>query len=247
MEKVILNAEIRKETGKSKVKDLRNTGIIPAVVYKGKDSVSIKVNLRELQNALRTDAGENVLIALIIKDDKKHKERTCIIKEVQRSPVKEEILHMDFNEISLTEKIKVKVPIHPRGEAVGVKQDGGVMDHPLWEVEVECLPMDIPEKIIVEVAELKIGDSIYIKDLKVSPAVKILSDPELTVISIVPPSKEEVAEPVPGEEAVEPEVIAKGKKEEVEEEAAGGEAKPKKQEAPSKEEKKKEREKKRTS
>ncbi len=244
MEKVILNAEVRKETGKTKVKDLRKKDLIPAVVYRsGKECVNLKIKVRDLFKALHTSAGENVLLTLKVKDDKK-KERPCLIKELQRDPVKENIMHVDFNEISLTEKIEVKVPVHSHGEAEGAVKDGGVLEHILWEIEVECLPTNIPEKIEVEVSPMKIGDTVYVKDLNIPPGVKVLSDPELTVLSVVPPAKEEVVEEVPGEEAdAEPEVIAKGKKEEEEIEGAPeGEKKEKaekKEAPPAKEEKKK--------
>ena len=240
MEKVVLNAELREETGKTRVKELRGRDMVPAVVYKkGKDSLNIKVNTRNLFQVLHTTAGENVLITLKIKGEKGHKEKTCIVKEVQKHPVKENILHVDLKEISLTEKIKVKVPVHPHGEPEGVVADEGVLDHVLWEIEVECLPAEIPEKIEIEVAHMKIGDTVYVKDLVVPPAVKVLSDPELTVLSISPPAKEEVVEEaVEGEETAEPEVISKGKKEEEEEEAeeapkeAKEREKPKKEQAP---------------
>lgn len=240
MEKVILNAEKREELGKIKAKDLRKKNIIPAVICKsGKESISLKIAREDLQEALHTAAGENVLITLKIKDDEK-KERTCIIKEIQKEPLKDSIIHVDLNEISLTEKLKVKVPVHPHGEAEGVVKDGGALDHALWEVEVECLPTDIPEKIVVEVAQMKIGDAVYVKDLKLPSGVKVLNDPELTILSVVPPAKEEVVEEVPSEEGFEPEVISKGKKEEAEgEEETQAEGKPKKEEPPpAKEEKK---------
>lgn len=240
MEKVILNAEIREETGKTKAKELRKKGMIPGVVYKGgKEPINLKINARDLFNVLRTSAGSNVLITLKIKDDKKKTDRTCIIKELQQNPIKDDIIHVDLKQISLTEKIEVKIPIHPHGEPEGVVKDGGILEHTLWEVEVECLPTDIPEKIEVEVDSMKIGDTIYVKDLSIPPEVKILSDPELTVLSVASPAKEEVVEEVPVEEVAEPEVIAKGKKEEVEVEEKEEEAKPKKKETPpSKEEKK---------
>lgn len=249
MEKVILSAEIREETGKSKVKELKKRKIIPAVVYKkGENTINLKVKREDMNTVLHTSAGENVLITLKVSGDsgkgKKEKERTCIIKEIQRDPVKEDIIHVDLNEISLTEKIKVKVPVQPHGEAEGVVKDEGVLDHILWEIEIECLPMEIPEKIQVEVAPMKIGDTVYVKNLNIPPGIKVLSDPELTVLSVVPPAKEEIVEEVPGEEeGLEPEVIGKGKKEEGEEEApaeAEAEEKPKKEStAPPKEEKKK--------
>ena len=241
MEKIILNAEIREEKGKSKAKGLRRKEMVPSVVYqKGKDSLSIKVSGRELFHALHTSAGENVLITLKLKSDKKQKDKTCIIKELQKDPIKEDIIHVDFKEISLTENIKVKVPVHPHGEAEGVVKDEGVLEHVLWEVEIECLPTEIPERITVEVAAMKIGDTVYVKDLIAPPGIKILNDPELTVLSVTPPAKEEVVEEVPSEEGAEPEVIAKGKKEEEEIPEGEAEAKPKKEAAPPKEDKKKE-------
>ncbi|UCD54874.1 MAG: 50S ribosomal protein L25 [Candidatus Omnitrophota bacterium] len=241
MEKVILNAEIRKETGKAKAKKLRQEEIVPAVIYNdGKESMNLKLKYRDLYNVLNTAAGENVLITLKIKGDKKTKERTCIIKEIQRDPLKENVIHVDLKEVSLTEEIKIKIPVHTHGEPEGVVKDEGVLDHPLWEIEAECLPTDIPEKIEVEVAHMKIGDTIYVKDLKVPPKVKILTDPELTVVSVVPPAKEEIVPEVPAEGIEEPEVIAKGKKEEeaIEGEEEEKEKKPKKEEAPPKEKKK---------
>ncbi|MBL7157197.1 MAG: 50S ribosomal protein L25 [Candidatus Omnitrophica bacterium] len=239
MKKVILNADVREEVGKSRVKDLRKNDLIPAVMYRGgKEVINLKIKTRDLFDTLHTTAGGNVLITLKIKDDKKSKERTCIIKEVQRDPVKENVIHVDLNEISLTEAIKVKVPVRSHGEPEGVVKDGGVLDHPLWEVEVECLPTAIPEKIIVEVAAMKIGDTIFVKDLKIPSGVKVTNDPELTVLSVVPPAKEEVVEEVPGEEAAEPEVISKGKKEEEEIPEGEGEKPAKKEASPAKEAKK---------
>jgi len=242
MEKVVLSAETREEKGKTKVKELRKQDVVPAVVYKGgADATALKIKRDELVDVLHTSAGENVIITLKVKGDKK-KERTCIIKEIQKHPVKEDIMHIDLNEISLTEKIKVKIPVNPHGEAEGVAKDGGVLDHPLWEIEIECLPTDIPEKIQVEVASMKIGDTVLVKDLDIPSDVTVITDPEITVLSVVPPAKEEVVEEVPSEEGAEPEVIKKGKKEE-EEIPEGGEVKPdekaKKEEAPPKKEEKK--------
>ena len=245
MEKIKLGAELREEKGKSKVKHLREMELIPGILYKGgKEAVSIKMKKRGLRDALHTAAGENVLISLTIegKEDKKGKKlHTCIIKEIQRDPLKDDIIHVDLNEISLTDKLKVKVPVVSHGEAEGTVKEGGVLDHVMWEVEVECLPADIPEKIEVEVSPMKIGDTVYVKDLQVPPAVKILNDPELTVFSVTPPAKDEepAAEELP-EGAEEPELIEKGKKEEEAVEGEGKEAKPKAKEEKPKEEKKKE-------
>lgn len=219
MEKVILNATSREELGKQASKRLRRLGSIPAVVYKkGKETLPVKVESKELFHVLHTSAGENVIITLKVKggakESKPVKSKTVIIKEIQYEPIKGDILHLDLNEISLTEKITVNVPIEVKGEPQGVKADGGVFDHPTKELQVECLPTDIPERIEVHVEELKIGDSIRVKDLVVPADVKVLTDPELTVLSVMPPHVEKPAEEVAEEEIAEPEVIMEKKPEE---------------------------------
>jgi len=241
MEKVLLDAELREELGKGKVKALRRSGFIPAVIYKhGDKAVSLKLAKKDFIKTLHTKAGENVLITLQISKDKAAKKassKTVLIKDIQLDPVKDEVIHVDFNEISLTEKIKVKVPIADKGEAIGVKRDEGVLEHILWEVEVECLPTQIPERLEVNVANLEIGQDIFIKDIPVPEGAKILADPESIVISVKPPKEELVIEE-PAEGLEEPEMIRE-KKPESEEEAAPEEA-PKSKEAPKekKEEKK---------
>ena len=227
MDKVILKAQVRTLTGKTVAKDLRNKGVVPANVYKGsKGAVSLQVVKRELLDVLSTKAGENVIITLRVSGatdaPAAAKDKTVLIKEIQREPVMDEILHVDFNEISLTEMLKVNVPLASKGEPVGVKVDGGVLEHIMWELQVECLPTDIPEKIDVDISNMKIGDSIYVKDIAAPEGVKILNDIELIVMSVkakkVEAPKEEVA--VEGAEA--PELIRKKKEEETEE--AGAEA-----------------------
>ncbi|MFH1791131.1 MAG: 50S ribosomal protein L25 [Candidatus Omnitrophota bacterium] len=227
MEKVILTAEVRQETGKSHAKHLRRNNLVPAVCYRGgKECVSLKVGAKALYQALHTKAGENVLITLNVEGAKTKKERTVLVKEVQVDPIRGDLLHVDFNEISLTEKIKVKVPVTTHGEAKEVQRESGVVEHTVWEVEVECLPTNIPEKIQVEIEGMKIGDTVHIGDLKAPEGVKILGDPELIVL-IAKASKVEVVEEVPVEgEAEEPEVIAKGKKPEEEGEEEDAEAAP---------------------
>lgn len=215
MEKVILKASVREETGKRFAKDLRNKGLVPANVYKsGKAATSLTVANKELEGTLHTKAGENVLITLKISGGGAAvKDRTVLIKEIQRHPVRDNILHVDFNEISLTEVLKVNVPIVARGEAAGVKIDGGLLEHVLRELSVECLPTNIPTKIDVEVSALKIGEHILVKDIKVPEGVKVLNDPELIALIVKAPKVE-----VPKEEEAaggeEPELIRKKKEEE---------------------------------
>lgn len=197
---------------------------MPAVVYKGgKDNLSLKLSEKEFLKTIGTKAGTNVIITLKIDGAKTKKDKTVIIKEIQKDPLKGRILHIDFNEISLTETLKVQVKVEPKGEPIGVKE-GGTLERIMREVDVECLPTEIPAKLEIDVSALKINDSVYVKDIAAPKGVKILQDPSLIVMSIKPPFVEKVAEPVPGEAAAEePELIRK--KKEAEEGAEEGEAK----------------------
>jgi large subunit ribosomal protein L25 len=168
------------------------------------------------------------VINLKIKDDTKKKARPCLIKEIQYDPVKGDIVHVDFNEVSLTKEIKVNVPVATKGEPMGVKQEGGSLEHILWEIEVECLPTQIPNQIEVDVSQLKIGDSIHIKDISFPSNIKVLNDPGAIVLSVAAPIKEEIpVAPVEGEVTQEPEVIKEKKEVPAEEEAEAGKEKDK--------------------
>ncbi|MFH1752834.1 MAG: 50S ribosomal protein L25 [Candidatus Omnitrophota bacterium] len=229
MERIKLNAQAREEVKKNKVKKLRKAEFVPAILYKGGEGAkNIKVDKRSLFHALHTKAGENVIIDLLVGDENTNKPKPVMIKEIQYHPIKNEVLHVDFNEISLTKALKVNVPIVTKGVAEAVTKEDGTLEHVMWEIEVECLPTNIPEKIEVQVAELKIGDKVHVKDLVVPAGVKILTDPDLTVLSAEPPHVEEVVEEVApeGEEGTEPELIKKGKKEEEGEEAGEGDKAP---------------------
>ena len=217
MEKTILKAEVRKGVGKKAAKDLRIKGFIPANVYKGgKGATNLQIAASDLMNVLHTKAGENVIITLKISGEGNPKDDTVVIKEIQREPIKDQILHVDFNEISLTEMLKVNVPLISRGESIGVKIDSGVLEHVMRELQVECLPTAIPEKLEADVTNLKIGDAIYVKNIVPPPGVKILNDAELIVMIVKPPKVEAVKEEVAAEGAVEPELIRKKKEEEAE-------------------------------
>ncbi|MFH1406585.1 MAG: 50S ribosomal protein L25 [Candidatus Omnitrophota bacterium] len=220
MEQVKLEAQLREMHGKGDVKKIRVEGLCPCVLYKGgKDSVSLAVAYKKLTDALKTSAGENVIVSLNIKGDavsgkqekKSPAERTAIIKEIQRDPIKGNILHVDFHEISLTEVIQVMVSITTKGESPGIKE-GGILQYMLREVEVECLPTKIPKDIEIDISQMNIGDTKLVKDLHLSEGVKILNDAEIIVIGIEPPMKEEVITPAAPEEApAEPEVIREKK------------------------------------
>lgn len=213
MEFVDLKAVLRQGKGKEYNKRLRAGAVVPAVVYKkGRDAITLQIDNRNLLKALRSGAGENAIIRLHIDGAVKEKERTVMIKEVQRDPVKDNFLHVDFHEISLTEVLHVQVRISAKGEPIGVKQEKGVLQHVLWEVEVECLPASIPEKIEVDISALKIGDAIYVKDIVLPEGVRILEDPEAVVFTVehAKAVEELVTEPAEGSEK-EPEVIREKK------------------------------------
>lgn len=224
MEQIFLKAMVRKDLGKSGCKHLRKEGQIPGIVYRsGEKGMSIQVDSKELWHVMHTDAGSNVLINMEINDDNQQIKKTVIVKEIQQDPLNDKFVHVDFHEISLQETLKVNVPVVLKGEAIGVKEESGVLSQALWELEVECLPTNIPEHIDVHVEELQIGEAIHVKDITPPEGVKILNDEEQSVVSISAPEEEKEEEEVleTEEESAEPEVIKKGKKEE--EAAAEGE------------------------
>ncbi len=216
METMNLGAKPRKEVGKKATKSTRRQGLIPATVYgHGMKPLSVEVGVRDFHSALHTKAGENVLISLKV-EGVKLKESTCLIKDIQHNPVSDHIDHVDFTVISLTEKITVKVPLVVQNatEALGIKE-GGILDVIHHEIEVECLPTQIPEKIEVDIKAMNINDALHTKDLAIPKDVTCKLSADEVIVTIHPPAKEEVA---PTEEAAtQPEVIEKGKKVETEE------------------------------
>ena len=240
MKTIELKVESREAVGKKAAKGVRRGGKIPAILYgEGVKPTPLAVNEKEFHQVTHTKAGSNVLISLKIEGAKAKKDPTCLIKEVQRNPVTDAVFHVDFAAISLTEKIRIKVPLilKDAGEAIGVKE-GGVLDVVHHEIEVECLPTEIPERFEVAVKHLKIGDAIHLKELEIPPGVTPLLSGEEVVITLHPPEKAEEAA-APAEGVTEPEVIEKGKKEKPEEGAETAPQKPEKAEKPEKSEKQK--------
>jgi len=212
MEKIELKAESRDKIGSAQSRRIRKTGFVPGVLYgKNEEPIHLKVSLLDLHNVI--SKGENVLINLKINDDG----RIVMVKEIQRHSVEDDIIHIDFYKVSLREKVTTKVPIETYGEARGVKEKGGVLEQILRELEVKCLPSDIPEKITLDVTELDIGHSIAVEKLKIQPGVEVLTPLDSTVITVIAPTVLE-EEKKPEEEITEPELIKKVKEEEVEEE-----------------------------
>jgi len=224
MANIELKVVSREEGTKGKLKDMRFEGLVPGIVYGlGKKPTMIKLNEREFRKLMHKAGSENAIITLAIEGAGAAQagQKTVILKEVQKDPIAGSLIHVDFQEISLTEKLKIKVPVVALGDAIGVTQQGGVLEMVLRDIEVECLPTDIPEKIEVDITSLAIGKAIYVKDLHVSEKIKILNPAELPVISVSVPAAE--IETPKAEEAAagEPEVIKEKKAEEGEGEGAG--------------------------
>lgn len=218
---IVVEASKRTDLGKNASRRLRSAGMVPAVLYGGEGGVqSLTVDPKIIEAILHSEAGENTLFGLKINPGGVVPGRV-MIKEHQIDPITDRVTHADFMRIAMDKAIRVQVAIHHVGIAKGVKLQGGILDHPLREVEVECLPADIPERIEVDITELDLGKSLRVSDLTVPPGVKILTDPGMAFISVVAPTieKEPVApvEGAPVEVPTEPEVIKKGKAETAEE------------------------------
>jgi large subunit ribosomal protein L25 len=208
---VKLKAEPRSETGRSAARKLKARGIIPAVVYGGSDKPQpLQVSARDVGVMLSHASGENILVDLEIAGEKAT--RTALVQEVQHAPVGNNVLHIDFHAVSMDETLEAEVPLEPQGMANGVKNFGGLLEHSLRMLTVECLPRDLPDRITVDVSELNIGDSIHVRDIKLPPGVVAKVQPDLTAFSVVAPAVEEepVAAAVEGA-AAGPEVITEKK------------------------------------
>src|SRR5678815_1267096 len=218
---IVVSAQSRSSRGKNEARRLRAKGMIPAVVYGGKsDAVAVTVDPKTLLRVLRSEAGRNTILSLDLGDGGK---TSAILKSWQVDPIDEKFIHADFYRIAMDVALKVKVPIHTVGEARGVKVDAGILEIIMREVEVECLPGDIPERIDVDVSDLGIHGAVRVSDLKISDKVKILDEADQIVVHVVSVKEEAApaaaATPAEGEAAApaapaEPEVMKKGKKEE---------------------------------
>src|SRR2546422_572486 len=211
-----LEAARRADVGKGVARKLRAGGRVPAVYYgRGEDSIPLTVSLKDLEHVIESAEGSNVIVDLKFPGDAA-KDRKALIREIQRDPVAGAILHLDLQHISLTERITVEVPIVLVGTPIGVKDAGGILEHLLREVEVECLPTDIPSKLEVDVSELQIGDTLHVSDIKADRA-EILTEAGRGVAAVVPPTVLEEVKPAEEAVAAEPEVIGAKKEEETEE------------------------------
>ncbi len=218
---VTLAATAREKTGKGAARQARFHKQIPAVIYgHGRATQPLMVDALALEKALTGIEPESTLIELTV-DGKKAR---TLIREIQRHPIRPDIIHVDFYEIKADEKVTLKVPVHLVGTPDGVRNAGGVLDQVTREVEIEVLPENIPDRVELDVSALKIGDSLHTRDLTIPNAV-ILTGADLTIATVVPPRAEEVAAPTPeaATEVAEPELIRKVREGE---EGEAGEAAP---------------------
>ena len=209
---VKLKAEPRTNVGRSAVRKLRARGLIPAVIYGGKNEPqALQVAAREINAMMSHASGENVLVELEIEGE--GSSRTALVQEVQHSPVGGEIRHVDFHAISMDQMIQAEVPLEAMGTAVGVKTFGGLLEQSLRALAIECLPADLPDRIIVDVSQLNIGDSIHVRDIQLPSGVTAKVQPDLTAFSVVAPVVEEEPVVAEAEAAAGPEVITEKKEE----------------------------------
>jgi large subunit ribosomal protein L25 len=207
-----LKAQPRSVSGTVEAKKARNAGLVPAVIY-GRHldkPQNLQLNARELKAALGKTTGEHVLVDLEITGGDK---TLALIQDVQHHALKRHIMHVDFHALRADEKMHTTVPVVTFGEASGVKNLGGILEQLLRSIQVECLPKDLPESIVIDVSALEIGDAIHIKDLALPAGVTALGNPETSVLHVTAPTVEEVVAVVEGAAATEPEVIKEKKPE----------------------------------
>jgi large subunit ribosomal protein L25 len=229
METFTVEGKIRQERGKNAARRTRTTGMVPAVLYGGrKDSLALAVNAKQVAKILRSETGHNTIFTVRVADGAEEK---AMMNDWQVDPLSGSLLHVDMLRIAMDVRMRVRVPVHTFGESQGVKLQGGIFEMVTREVEVECLPSDIPEEFKVDISDLMIGKQLRAGDIPLDPErIKLVTDPQRVIAHVVTLKKEEepVAEAAVAAETApaEPEVIKKGKKEE-EGEGEAAEAAPK--------------------
>lgn len=220
MERVTIDVQLREKVGKETAKKVRQAGDVPAVVY-GKDiNIAVQISPASMKILKSVHFSESAVIDMNVLGAKKKSNFPVLIKDIQFNPLSEAIIHLDFVKISLDEKARVHVPIVFKGEPKAVKE-GAMLEQILREVEIEALPLSIPEHIEIDVSALEVGDSIHVSDIKIeSLDVKIMTHLDETIATLVGKKEEEEEEAVAqeGAEGAEPEVIKEKKEEQASEE-----------------------------
>lgn len=233
MEKIALTAQVREKAGKGVARSLRRNKMVPAVLYSHGKSMPIAMANKEVTSVLNTEGGEHALITLKLEGAKKDADRMALIKDYQVDPISGTLIHVDLMEVAMNEKVKIQVAVHITGNSIGVKE-GGILQHALRHVDVECLPNQIPDALNMDITALKVNESYHVRDIKAPEGVKILTDADATIVIIQPPISDAKLEAMlsaaPAAEGGEPELVKKTGKE-GEEEAKGAAKEPAKKEA----------------
>jgi large subunit ribosomal protein L25 len=216
----LLDATVRETIGKNEARRTRREGKVPAVVYgaasegASRDAVSISVDPKALLKILHSEAGANTLISLKLGGV----DTKVLVKDFQLDPVTHQVLHADFFRVNMDRRIEVTIPVLVKGEAKGVKLQGGILEFIRREIEIECLPTDIPEHVDVDVSELMVGQGVRVRDVATNPKWRSLTDLDTMLVHVILAKAEESAAAATEVAAAgpEPEVIKKGKKEEAE-------------------------------
>ena len=241
MKSVPLKAFPRAATRRAGVKKLRDGGRVPAVIYgRNVKPQNLELNKVEIDNLIHHSATENVLVDLSVESDARGK-RLALVQDVQHHPLKGNVLHVDLHEVAENEMVTILVPVEPKGDAVGVKTGGGVLEHVLFKIKVRALPKDLPEEISVDVTALEIGKSIHLGEITPPAGVEFLGDKKVVVFSVAAPiteAQETAAAEAAGGTVAEVEMIKEKKEEGAEGAKADAKAAPAKA-AEKKEEKKK--------
>ncbi len=213
MEKIELKVTVRKTVGNGAARQLRLEGMIPAILYGPKAAPEmLSVSTRELENILKTSNIGQVLLNLLIQNGGQQ-ERTAMIKELQTQPVSGSLLHVDFYEVAMDQKIKISIPVVTTGQAIGV-EEGGVLQLVRHEVEIFCYPNNIPESLEVDVADMGIGDSKHMDEVSIDDSFELVDETNFTIVTVLSPKAEEE------------EVVVEEEEGEGEEEADEGEVEP---------------------
>jgi large subunit ribosomal protein L25 len=208
-----LSAQTRLETGRTAVNKIKQQGLVPAVVYGGKEKpIALTLNAREISNILAHATSEHFLVDLEIADGGNKSNRLALVQEVQHDPLRGHVLHVDFHAVKADEKLHAEIPVETVGEPAGVKNFGGILEISMHALEVECLPQDLPEIITLDVSGLNVGEAIHVKDIQFPTGVTSRVDGDLTVVRVAAPTVE--AEPAPAADAAAGPEVIKEKKEE---------------------------------
>ncbi len=226
MAQLKISVQERSQIGGNHPRRLRRRGLIPAVLYGGaENSVALALDSGRMKKEVNL-LHENQIVALEIEGGEKARSRSAIIKDIQFDHISGALLHIDFQQISLDEKLIATVAVEAIGDAIGVTRDGGILEHILREIDIRCLPADIPETIEVDVSALEIGDTIHVGDIQLKEGLEVLTEPDISIFTVAAPITEEEAEALeaagaPEEEegaepAVEGEEVAAEEEEKVE-------------------------------